>query len=326
MLDSTGTPLVTFTRNTASNGFISPVCETFRRPNKSFNEFSLHTNSTAAWVPRVVVPGIVQREQATTLDPNLPVQRCEYPIEIMYRQHFSHSGVMVENQVTRVARRIEIAHSRFRAPNESPIAENDPRLLRAGEKSTPERSKHRRGRLNVRCGPDFGFVPRFHQDRDNRQCRGQKHRERSNGPAHFRLRLRRDFWTELPHRGMRTLMKRENVSPLRQLHNNGIIRAFRAVVLRQLHAQPARLHADRRIRLRIEIRWPAENFSRNLIFFQRYARMMEGMLGQVPKQLAERFRSVQDMTADQAFDLNEKLFSLGYRGAMIACHTHLTRG
>ncbi len=56
MLDSTGTPLVTFTRNTASNGFISPVCETFRRPNKSFNEFSLHTNSTAAWVPRVVVP------------------------------------------------------------------------------------------------------------------------------------------------------------------------------------------------------------------------------------------------------------------------------
>src|SRR5437588_12526090 len=47
---------------------------------------------------QIVVLGIVQREQATTLDPNLPVQRCEYPIEIMYRQHFSHSGVMVENQ------------------------------------------------------------------------------------------------------------------------------------------------------------------------------------------------------------------------------------
>src|SRR5437899_12203230 len=104
-----------------------------------------------------VVLGIVQREQATTLDPYLPVQRGEYPIEIMYRQHLSHSGVMVENQVTRVACRIEIAHSRFRAPNERPIAKDDPRLLRTGAKSAPESSKHRQGRLNVRCGPDCGF-------------------------------------------------------------------------------------------------------------------------------------------------------------------------
>src|SRR5436853_5653138 len=94
---------------------------------------------------QIVVLGIVQREQATTLDPYLPVQRGEYPIEIMYRQHLSHSGVMVENQVTRVARRIVIAHSRFGAPNESPIAEDHPRLLRAGEKSAPDHSKHRRG-------------------------------------------------------------------------------------------------------------------------------------------------------------------------------------
>src|SRR5436853_925728 len=98
---------------------------------------------------QIVVLGIIQREQATTLDPYLPVQRGEYPIEIMYRQHLSHSGVMVENQITRVARRIEIAHSRFRAPNERPIAKDDPRLLRAGEKSAPERSKYRRGWLDV---------------------------------------------------------------------------------------------------------------------------------------------------------------------------------
>src|SRR2546426_7194875 len=90
---------------------------------------------------QIVVLGIVQGEQAPAFDPNLPVQRCEYPIEIMYRQHFSHSGVMVENQITRVARRIEIAHSRFRASNERPIAKDHPRLLRAGEKSAPERSK-----------------------------------------------------------------------------------------------------------------------------------------------------------------------------------------
>src|SRR2546426_4244134 len=91
---------------------------------------------------QIVVLGIIQREQAPTLDPYLPVQRCENAIKIMHRQHFSHSGVMVENQVTRVSRRIEIAHSRFRAPNESPVAKDHPRLLRAGEKSTPERSKH----------------------------------------------------------------------------------------------------------------------------------------------------------------------------------------
>src|SRR5881409_1183994 len=172
----------------------------------------------------IVVLGIVQREQATTLDPYLPVQRGEYPIEIMYRQHLSHSGVMVENQVTRVARRIEIAHSRFRAPNESPIAENDPRLLRAGEKSTPERSKHRRGRLDVPRGSHLRFGSRFNEGNDNRQCGHQQNRERNCGPSHFWLRLRRDFWTELPRRGMRTLMERENVSPLRHLHNNGIIR------------------------------------------------------------------------------------------------------
>src|SRR6266480_1643701 len=98
---------------------------------------------------QIVVLGIVQREQAPALDPYLPVQRGEYPIEIMYRQHLSHPGVVIENQVTRVARRIEIAHSRFRASNELPIAKDHPRLLRAGKKSAPERSKHRRGRLNV---------------------------------------------------------------------------------------------------------------------------------------------------------------------------------
>src|SRR6266550_4918458 len=159
---------------------------------------------------QIVVLGIIQREQATTLDPYLPVQRGEYPIEIMYRQHLSHSGVMVENQVSRVARRIEVAHSRLRPPNEGPIAKDDPGLLRTGEKSAPESSKHRRGRLNVRCSPDCGFVPGFYQDHDNRQCRRQKHREHNCGPSHFRLRLWRDFWTDLPRRQMRTLMKREN--------------------------------------------------------------------------------------------------------------------
>src|SRR5207248_11318359 len=56
---------------------------------------------------QIVVLGTVQREQATTLDPNLPAQRCEYPIEIMYRQHFSHSGLMVETQVARVVTSIQ---------------------------------------------------------------------------------------------------------------------------------------------------------------------------------------------------------------------------
>src|SRR5881296_267696 len=70
---------------------------------------------------QIVVLGIVQREQATTLDPYLPMQRAEYPIKIVHRQHLSHSSVVIKNQITRVAFRIEVTHSGFRAPNERPI-------------------------------------------------------------------------------------------------------------------------------------------------------------------------------------------------------------
>src|SRR5439155_24688399 len=101
---------------------------------------------------QIVVLGIIQREQAPTLDPYLPVQRCQNAIKIMHRQHLSHPSVVIENEITRVASCIEVAHARFRTSNESPIAENDPRLLRTGEEYAPECSKYRRGHLALPRG------------------------------------------------------------------------------------------------------------------------------------------------------------------------------
>ena len=241
----------------------------------------------------------------------------------MHRQHFSHAGVVVEDQVARIAPRIEVAHARLRTPNKRSIAEDDPGFHRTGEKSTPERPKCSRSRVDIGAASCLRFTPRFNQDNDNRQRRCQKHREHNRCPSHPRR--GHGFGSDLMKRGMCTMMERENVGPLRHFHDDRIVRTIRAVVLSQLHAQASCLHADGRIRLRVEIRRSSKDFRSDLIFLQGDARMMECMVGEITKQLAERFRPMKDTTADQAIDLSEKLLPLGYRGAMIACHTHLTR-
>ena len=71
---ATGTPRVTFTRTTASNGFKSPGFETPSLCSRSCNDDGLQIYSTAACVPIVVVPariitdcdGFPSRTRATT--------------------------------------------------------------------------------------------------------------------------------------------------------------------------------------------------------------------------------------------------------------------
>src|SRR5712664_4462942 len=62
--DPTGTPLATFTRITASNGFNSPEFETESRKSNSSKEFCWQTYSTAACVPIVVAPARIRTECA----------------------------------------------------------------------------------------------------------------------------------------------------------------------------------------------------------------------------------------------------------------------
>ncbi len=96
----------------------------------------------------VVVLHIVERKQTAALDPNLPVQQTKSAVESMHRQHFSHSGVVVQNGIARVAGGIEVAHAGFRPPHERAVAENHPGLFRSDHKSFPESGKCGRGRLS----------------------------------------------------------------------------------------------------------------------------------------------------------------------------------
>src|SRR5436190_23504296 len=66
ILVSTGTPRATLTRSTASNGVSSLAFETPSARSKSATESCLHTYSTAASVPKVVVPARIMIERAGT--------------------------------------------------------------------------------------------------------------------------------------------------------------------------------------------------------------------------------------------------------------------
>ncbi len=64
----TGTPCVTFTCSSASNGFRSGALETPRRCNNSASESCRQTYSAAACVPNVVVPARIR----TDLEGSMP--------------------------------------------------------------------------------------------------------------------------------------------------------------------------------------------------------------------------------------------------------------
>src|SRR2546425_10600637 len=68
----------------------------------------------------------------------------------MDSKHFADAGVVVPDLVLRVALGIEIAHSGFRTPNKSAVAEYDPGFFRGSEKWVPEHAKRSRGLLRFR--------------------------------------------------------------------------------------------------------------------------------------------------------------------------------
>ncbi len=71
-------------------------------------------------------------------------------------------------------------------------------------------------------------------------------------------------------------------------------------------AQPQLTH-DHGIELRIEIRLAAEDFCGDLVFLERRARMFQGVVGQVAKELAERFGSMQRLTVNKSINFRQDL-------------------
>src|ERR1700686_633329 len=92
----------------------------------------------------VILLRIVQSEKAAPLYLNGMIQQAEDLVQFMHRQHFADSGVVVQDQVAGVARRVHVAHSGFRTPHERRIAENYPGSLRSWGERTPEPAKSRR--------------------------------------------------------------------------------------------------------------------------------------------------------------------------------------
>ena len=87
---------------------------------------------------QIVVLGVVQREQCSALHSQLPIEENEDAVKLMDRQHFSHARVMIEDQGSRVGRRVEVAHAGLRPSHKAAIAEDYPGRLRAGDEAVPE--------------------------------------------------------------------------------------------------------------------------------------------------------------------------------------------
>jgi hypothetical protein len=67
------------------------------------------------------------------------------------------------------------------------------------------------------------------------------------------------------------------------------------------------LNADCGVALRIESGWATEDLRGDLILLERDAGMIEGVLGEVAKQFAERLRGVEAMTINKFLYLLEAL-------------------
>lgn len=100
----------------------------------------------------VVVLGIVEREEAATLDAKLAVERTDDQIEIVDGQDFADAGVVIPNGVARILEGIEVAHAGLGASDESGIAEDDPRLVRTTKKRLPESLERRWGNFSAGIG------------------------------------------------------------------------------------------------------------------------------------------------------------------------------
>ena len=117
-------------------------------------------------------------------------------------------------------------------------------------------------------------------------------------------------------------MESQSVRALGQLHQDRVFAALRSVIFGKFGAQASGLDPNEGVQMRIEIARTPENFGGDLIFLQRQSGMLDGMVGEVPQEFAQRLRTVKSMAIYQLLNLEKSRFNGGY----VACHTHLTKG
>src|SRR5436309_11705002 len=120
------------------------------------------------------------------------VQQREDPIQFVNREHFTDSGVVIQDRIVRVSGGIEVTHPGFRPADEFGIAEYNQRMFRLIDKAMPEGLDRRRS-LGCYRRSDLDYWP--HHDHVD-QCRYQagahyrNHPERRNrNPCYGRFSL-----------------------------------------------------------------------------------------------------------------------------------------
>ena len=106
------------------------------------------------------------------------------------------------------------------------------------------------------------------------------------------------------------MVEGQDVGTAGQLDSDRVLDAVGVVVFGELYAQSSSLDANHRIELGIEVSRAAEDFRRNLILLDGSARVIEGVLGEISKKLAQLLGAMQGMTVHQLIDLPEILISL----------------
>src|SRR5579862_33105 len=113
-------------------------------------------------------------------------------------------------------------------------------------------------------------------------------------------------------------MEGKDISPLRQFHDNRIFSPVSSVVFRQLYPEAPSLHTHHGVQLWVEVRRPAENLGRNLIFLDGSTGMIQNMAGQITEQLAQGLRPVEHMAVGQPIDLTKILLAFRHRDLVTA--------
>lgn len=102
---------------------------------------------------------------------------------------------------------------------------------------------------------------------------------------------------------LRAVMKRKRVGSPRDVNEELVVCPLRGVIFRQLRTQTSCLHSDHRVQMGIEISRAAKNFCCKLVLLRGGSRTLQGMIGKIVKQFAQRLRAMQSSTAEQFFDL-----------------------
>jgi hypothetical protein len=82
-------------------------------------------------------------------------------------------------------------------------------------------------------------------------------------------------------------LEHESVRALWDFDKDRVVGAFVSVILCQLHSKTPSLNANGGIALGIKSGWAAQYLGRNLILLERDAMMIQGMLRQIPEELAQ---------------------------------------